>query len=244
MDKIASKYQNKWSDREVEQHWDDVAEIYVEENNKVKEAHDQRFKESIKHMNLEPDSLVLNISSRDCEANDFITNNCRDCKVINAEISSGLMQVAKNLRPHVKQVKIDTYSKLPFKNEHFNRILCLETLEHASNPIEFLRELNRVSDKSARMVLSCPPATSEIPYQIFTKIFGGHGEGPHKFPSSKSVKKMFELTGWKMIMHKGAVLMPVGPKWIQDFGEKIIRQLQNTFVSELGIRQFFVCEKY
>ena len=29
-----------------------------------------------------------------------------------------------------------------------------------------------------------------------------------------------------------------------EWGEKIIDRLQHTFVSELGIRQFYVCEKY
>ena len=40
-------HKNTWSDKEVEAHWDSVADIYVEENNKVKKAHDQRFKETI-----------------------------------------------------------------------------------------------------------------------------------------------------------------------------------------------------
>jgi len=126
----------------------------------------------------------------------------------------------------------------------FNRIVCLETLEHSENPEKFLKELFRVSTKDAYMVLSCPPKTSELPYKIFTFLFGGHGEGPHRFLSSKEVKLLLKKTGWKLLTHKGTILFPIGPNWLQSFGERIINKLQRTFISELGIRQFYFCEKY
>jgi len=233
-----------WEDADVEAHWDSVSSIYIVENNKVKGAHDQRFKETIAHLDLRSDLRVLNITSRDCEADDYIKQVRPDADVTNAEISAGLMNEAKKVRPHVKQVKLSTYSSLPFEDGRFDRVVTLETLEHVSNPIRFLAELHRVSTPQARMVLSCPPATSEIPYRIFTFMFGGHGEGPHRFPSSKEVKNLLEETAWKLLLHKGTVLFPVGPKKFQDLGEKIINRLQNTFVSEWGIRQFYVCEKY
>ncbi len=234
----------KWSDVDVEAHWDSVSAIYIAENNKVKGAHDQRFKETILHLNPKKNLKILNITSRDCEADDYIKRDMPDAEVTNAEISAGLMREAQKVRPHVKQVKLATYAQLPFEDKVFDRIVSLETLEHVADPIRFLQELHRVSTPAARMVLSCPPATSEIPYQVFTALFGGHGEGPHRFPSSKEVKLMFEKTGWKLLLHKGTVLFPVGPPKFQEFGEKILNRFQNTFVSELGIRQFYVCEKY
>lgn len=239
-----NNHRQKWTDREVEAHWDRVASIYIEENNKVKDVHDQRFRETVKHLNPGPGLKILNITSRDCEADDYIKKAMPDAEVVNAEISSGLMREAKKVRPHVVQVKIETYSELPFGDGYFDRVVSLETLEHVAEPIQFLNELRRVSKPDARLVLSCPPATSEIPYRIFTTLFGGHGEGPHRFLPSKEVKVMSEKTGWKLIHHKGTVLLPVGPKAVQDLGEKIISKLQHTFVSELGIRQFYVCEKY
>ncbi|MBU2555239.1 MAG: methyltransferase domain-containing protein [Bacteroidetes bacterium] len=234
----------KWKDSDVEAHWDRVSTIYIAENNKVKGAHDQRFKETIAHLDLKPEARVLNITSRDCEADDYIKREQPDANVTNAEISAGLMKEAQKVRPHVKQVKLSSYSRLPFEKAYFDRVVTLETLEHVSEPIQFLKELHRVSTPQARMVLSCPPATSEIPYQVFTFLFGGHGEGPHRFPSSKEVKYMLSETGWKLLLHKGTVLFPVGPKKFQALGEKIIGKFQNTFISELGIRQFYVCEKY
>jgi len=92
-------------------------------------------------------------------------------------------------------------------------------------------------------VLSCPPATSELPYKAYSLVFGGHGEGPHRFPSSKEVKNLLKSTGWKLELHKGTVLLPVGPLVLQRFAERFIERFQGTFISELGIRQFYVCTK-
>ena len=55
---------------------------------------------------------------------------------------------------------------------------------------------------------------------------------------------MLQKTGWKLLEHKGTVLIPVGPQWLQKWGERIIQKFQHTFVSELGIRQFYICEKH
>ncbi len=236
-------FRNKWNDSEVESHWDKVSAIYVEENDKLKDTHDQRFIESVQALELKPGHKIINITSRDCEASDYITRAEESVEVLNVEISSGLIAVAQKIRPHVKQLKIDTYSKLPFDDASFDRVLSLETLEHVEQPLQFLLELNRIAKPGSVMVLSCPPATSEIPYQVFTFLFGGHGEGPHKFPSSKTVKKWLKQSGWKLKAHKGTLLVPVGPKFIRNAGEKFIQKCQGTFISELGIRQFFVCEK-
>lgn len=232
-----------WTDREVEAHWDRVAGIYVKENDKVKSTHDQRFRESVEYLQVGPGMKVLNITSRDAEANDYILRSRPDATVINAEISAGLMDVASKLRPSARQVKLENYSDLPFKDKEFDRIVSLETLEHVANPIRFLEELHRVSTEDTRLVLSCPPATSEFPYRVYTALFGGHGEGPHRFPPSKEVKEWFRATGWKLLVHKGTLLVPVGPAWLKKAGENLIDRMQGTFIAELGIRQFFVCEK-
>lgn len=234
---------NTWTDKEVEAHWDRVADIYVKENNKVKATHDQRFIETVRYLEMKPGMKILNVTSRDAEANDYILRENKHVEVINAEISAGLMKVAAGIRPGIKQVKLENYSELPFREGEFDRVISLETLEHVAEPLQFLKELHRVSVASTRLVLSCPPATSELPYRFYTAIFGGHGEGPHRFPPSKEVKEMLKMTGWRLLLHKGTLLVPVGPSWLMNIGEKIISRSQGTFIAELGIRQFYICEK-
>lgn len=235
---------NPWSDTDVEKHWDQVAHVYVKENNKVKDAHDQRFIECMKYIKARNGDKIINISSRDCEANDYLKKKYPNIEVINAEISSKMIEIAREIRPYAEQVKIDTYSVLPFDDNIFDCVISLETLEHVENPIKFLSELHRISTKGARLILSCPPATSEIPYQIYTRIFGGHGEGPHKFLTSNKVIQLLKTTNWNVIVHRGTVLIPIGPKWLRNFGEILIEKFQDTPISEFGIRQFYVCEKF
>ena len=236
-------FQNKWTDQDVEQHWDDVADIYVEENLRVEEAHNQRFVRALELLDAAPGDRLLNITSRDCGVLSFMDTSSEGVNVLNAEISAGLMGRAAEIYPEADQVKIDSYSSIPFSSDEFDRVLSFETLEHVANPVAFLKELLRVTKPGGTMVLSCPPATSEIPYRLYSVLCGGHGEGPHKFPSSKQVKSWVELTGWELVHHEGTLLMPVGPKKLQAFGEKMIKRFQNTFISELGIRQFYVCKK-
>ncbi len=108
-------HKNSWRDADVEQHWDSVADIYIKENERVSKAHNQRFIESVQHLDLSDDEQVLNISSRDCEANDYISRENPNVSVINTEISSGLMAVAKKIRPIAEQIKIKTYSPFYFR---------------------------------------------------------------------------------------------------------------------------------
>lgn len=238
-----ANHRNTFTDQEVEAHWDRVAHMYVKENDKVKTAHDQRFHESMQHLDVSNARSVLNITSRDAEADDFIRKYNTGAEIINAEISSGLMAEARKRRPRAKQEKIESYSSLPFDDAYFDRVLSLETLEHCADPLAFLKELHRVSTSDARLVLSCPPATSEVPYRIYTALFGGHGEGPHRFLPSAEVKAMLKKSAWKLLLHKGTVLVPVGPEALQKMGERVINAFQGSLLAEMGIRQFYVCEK-
>ncbi len=153
------------------------------------------------------------------------------------------MHVANTICPEAHQVKLDNYETLPFRDNQFTRILSLETLEHVAKPIAFLSELHRITQPNGIMVLSCPPATCEPAYRIYTTLFGGHGEGPHRFPSSRLVKTMLQQTHWHLTHHEGTLLLPVGPRWFKQMGERIIQRFQNILISELGIRQFYVCRK-
>ena len=233
--------QHPWTDRDVEQHWDSVADIYVDENQKVSDAHNQRFLVTMEQLRLSPGMKILNVTSRDCELDDFIRAAQTEVEVINAEISAGLMNVAAKLRAQAIQVKLESYSQLPFADGEFDAVVSLETLEHVAQPVVFLRELHRVAKSDAQLILSCPPRTSEPGYRVYTALFGGHGEGPHRFPWSGEVKKMLAAAGWELERHFGTVLMPVGPGWWRNGWERVLKAL--PFLGELGIRQFFVAHR-
>ncbi|OGV65288.1 MAG: hypothetical protein A2283_05740 [Lentisphaerae bacterium RIFOXYA12_FULL_48_11] len=233
--------EHPWTDADVARHWDSVASIYVDANSGVSDTHDQRFVWSMPELQLFPGCRVLNISSRDCGAHSFLLRTCSSLNVTHAEISSGLISVARKIHPDAQICKIEQYDKLPFDSGSFDRILTLETLEHAASPLGFLKELYRVSVPGGRMVLSCPPASCEWSYRFYTAVFGGHGEGPHRFPKSSEVKSWLAATGWKLLKHEGTMLIPCGPRCVRQLGEKVLKYFSCPWLTELGIRQFFVC---
>lgn len=236
-------HRNPWTDAEVERHWDQAASRYTDDHAGLQATHGQRFAKALEYLDLVEGCRVLNITSRDCEALDFIHRACPSAEVLNAEISAGLMAEAARLRPQAAQVKLSSYASLPFETGSFERILTLETLEHVPSPLDFLRELHRVAHPAARLVLSCPPLTAEWPYRIYTAFFGGHGEGPHRFLASREVKAMLAKTGWNLLRHEGTLLIPVGPAGLKQWGERLIARQQGAWLAEWGIRQFYVCDK-
>lgn len=234
--------ENKFTIEEVQNFWNKVANIYDSSNKQFKETHFQRFSEAIKYMDLKSGMKVLNIWSRTGEAVPYIRKKCPNTVLFNLELSPKFIEVASQKFPNEKFEETNL-AKLRFENNYFDYILSLETLEHTPNPLKFLKECYRVLKSNGFLIMSLPPATAEIPLRIYELFSPNHGEGPHKFLSSREVKKLFKQANFKLISHKGTLLIPVGPRFLKKIGEKIINKFQNTFLSELGIRQFYVCQK-
>lgn len=234
--------ENNFTIEDVRYFWNKVANIYESSNEQFKTTHLQRFQESIKYLDLKMNQKVLNIWSRTGLAIPYLRQKCPKIELVNLEVSPEFIKIAQKKFLNEKFIETDL-ENLPFPNNYFNQILSLETLEHAPKPLVFIKELHRVLKPNGLLVMSCPPATAEFPLKVYELFFTNHGEGPHKFLSSKNIKKILKTADFKLILHKGTLLIPIGPKWLKSSGEKIINQLQNTFISELGIRQFYICEK-
>jgi len=233
---------NKFTMQEVEDFWDSVANIYEDCNTKVSDVHNQRFTESIKYLTLKENSKILNIWSRTGTANKFLRIRKKKLDIFNAELSSKMIKIAKKNFPSEKFDKVDLVN-LPYPDEYFDEILSLETIEHVQVPLKYIKELYRVLKPGGRLVLSAPPATAEFALKCYEMFFENHGEGPHKFLSSKTVKMLLRKADLKIIRHKGTLLFPVSNNPLRTLGESIINAFQDTFISELGIRQFYIAEK-
>lgn len=234
--------QNRFTIKEVRKFWNKVAEIYEPSHTKIKDTHFQRFSEAIKYLDLKPGMKILNIWSRTGEAIPYIREKCPDVTLYNLEVSPKFIEIAKEkfLNENFKETNLE---HLPFSKNYFDYIISLETLEHTPKPFLFLQELYRTLKPKGILVMSCPPATAELPLKVYEFFFANHAEGPHKFLSSKKVKNLLKMAGFKINLHKGTLLIPLGPKFLKRIGEKIIDKLQNTPIRELGIRQFYICKK-
>jgi ubiquinone/menaquinone biosynthesis C-methylase UbiE len=230
---------NRFTIDEVRDFWDNVADSYESSHDHIREAHFQRFEEAHKHIVLKPGMNVLNVWSRTGEAIPYLRKQCSDINLFNLELSPRFIEIAKKHFPEELFAETDL-TRLQFEASFFDYILSLETLEHTPKPLEFLKECRRVLKPGGILVMSLPPAAVELPAAFFRLFVSDHGEGPHRFLSSKTVKRFFYEAGLNILAHKATLLIPVGPKFIRDFGERIIQTFPDTFISELGIRQFYI----
>lgn len=231
----------KFKIKDVRNFWNSVASYYDEINQKIGSTHYQRFVESVKYLNLKKNDIVLNIWSRTGNAIPYLEKKA-SIKLFNLEASEAMIKIAESKYPGRHFEKTDLIH-LAFKDNFFDSILSLETLEHCPDPQKFINELFRVLKRGKYLVMSLPPKTAEIPLAIFELFFNNHGEGPHQFLPSKEVKKMLLKAGFRLILHKGTLLLPIGPEFLRKAGEVLIEKFQKTPLKELGIRQFYVCQK-
>lgn len=222
--------------------WDSVADIYVDTNDQISEVHNQRFIEAVKYLEPQEGESILNIWSRDGGAIPYLRNLNRKFSLVNCELSPNMIRIGKKNCPeeHFAETSLHEF---PFANSKFDRILSLETLEHVPRPELFLQEVNRVLKKGGLLVMSTPPATAEVVRWVYELFFKDHGEGPHTFWSSYTVKKMLSSAGLMLNKHRGTVFMPIDFPLFQKAEQILDPLLQIPFIREFGIRQFYVATK-
>jgi len=233
---------NKFSEAQVRVFWNSVAGIYDNENEKFSYTHTQRFVEAMKHMRLKKGDSLLNVWSRTGEAIVYLRKKFPGISISNIELSDRFVELAEKNYPDEKFIR-GSLHRFPFADSSFDCVLSLETLEHVAEPEKFLGEIFRVLKPGKMLVMSLPPAAVEYTSVVANMFRIGHGEGPHKFLSSWTVKKLLRKAGFQLLLHRGTVLVPVGPEFLKRLGFWLEPKIQNTIISELGIRQFYVARK-
>ena len=92
---------------------------------------------------------------------------------------------------------------LPIKNAFFNIIITTNTLDHTSNPMLVLREINRVLKKGGRLIISVNTFgfINKFHRIIKEKIGTRDVSHPHSF-TRKDVERMLHVTGFNIMGSK------------------------------------------
>ena len=226
----------------VRAHWNQIAPQYDEHNKEMGTTHFQRFTEAMRHIELAPGMRILDVFARTANASCFLHEACPDIEYVGIDLAEKMLKVARRKYPTRHFVQTTLYA-LPFADASFDRVLSLETLEHVPEPLRFLSELRRVLRPGGRLVMSTPPATAEWMVSLVDALNLHHGEGPRRFLSSHTVKELLRQCGFRLLIHRGTVLIPAGPQALRRWGlEWLDERVQGTFLAEFGIRQFYVCE--
>ena len=235
--------QNPFSIGQVRAFWDAVAAKYDRINKGMGWTHSERFLTMQKFLPHREQAHVLNVWSRTGSAVPFIRERIPYATILNLEASPSFLAIAKERFPQETFEQTDLHD-LPCDIESQDVIVSLETLEHVPDPLHFLLECHRVLRVGGRLILSCPPAWSELPLRLYELVAENHGEGPHRFPKIRTVLKALRRCGFTVLTHRGTVLLPVGPRWLKQAFETL-QQHVLRFVggNGLGIRHFYVAEK-
>jgi ubiquinone/menaquinone biosynthesis C-methylase UbiE len=98
--------------------------------------------------------------------------------------------------------------KLPFKNESFAIVLCLNVLDHTSDPEKVLKEIRRVLKDGGSLIFHLN--TFQLPKTFLSKLSLIDSPHPHHF-SSKEIISVIENFGFKIRQIKET--KPTFEKW-------------------------------
>ena len=229
---------------QVEAFWSHIAEIeYEDANDRFKASHCQRFHISIPHLYMFQGCTILNMWSRQGEAIPYIREACQGVSIENVEVSKIMLRQARERFPGEKFHWFNM-SSIPFPDSSFDAILSLEMLEHTPRPFELLKEAYRVVRPGGRLVITCPPSPiGEIYLFVLDRLFNNHGEGPHKFLSTFTVKNLLLQCGFKVELHKGTMFLPLINGAFIQINRLLERMCQWYPIIELGDRQLYVAVK-
>jgi SAM-dependent methyltransferase len=227
---------------EVRAHWDRVAPIYDDANSHKLNPHHWRFIEGIKYVtpsNLS-DIKVLSIWSRTGNAIPYIRSKLPNATIYNLEASEKMIEIAQGIHPSENFQQTDL-NVLELEDDSIDYIMSPETFEHTPNPENLIREFHRVLKRDGKLILSLPPRVADIHQWVYETFVGGHGDGPRKGIPSWIMKRIINDSSLRLELHKAILFIPIGPKWLVEFGDKVMKAL--PFLKELGVMQFYICAK-
>jgi len=234
---------NKFTIDQVREFWDSVAPVYEPLNKKIGYIHTQRFEKALEFGRIKPGQKILNIWSRTGSLVPYL-RAIPDLEIHNREVSPKLMAIAAARYPN-ENFKLTGLENLSdFSDGDFDRVISLETLEHAPKPLAFLSELNRVLKPGGMLVMSLPPKGAELPEFIYKLFFKDHGEGPHRFMWPREVKSLLKKSGFKLVAHKPFIMLPFGSDNMVRASEKFLTSIfGKTPLANFGVRHFYIARK-
>lgn len=233
-----------FTSEQVEAFWSHVAtEHYEAAHEALGATHVQRFDISVPRLDLPADGRLLNLWARQGEAIPFIRRLLPGVELVNAEISQVMLEQSRE-RFSDETFEACDLQTIGHPDASFDAVLSLEALEHSPSPQRLLREMARVLKPGGQLVLTCPSAVSELHLWFADRFMGNHGEGPHRFPSTRRVKAMMREAGLELRRHKATLFVPL------ELG-RLFRPLNRACewafqwfpLNEFGIRQLYEARK-
>lgn len=232
-----------WSLADVGAHWD-ATEDYDDINSETY-SYFRRFVDGLRCSNLSDNGKVLDICARTGNGTIYFYQHGKVGSAICADVSFKMGRICAQRVSEVGLkdfvwVPISDY-KLPFADQEFDTVLCFETIEHLSEPEQFVRELGRVTKSGGAMILTTPNVLWE-PVHALAAITGlHHSEGPHRFIRYHRLLEMVRAAGFQIEWAETTVLIPGGPELLIKLGEWMEEHTRKALMPWVGLRRVLVC---
>lgn len=237
-------HQKYWPFTDVGKFWDTV--IDYDEINKKADSYSRRFVDGYNLSNIADGSYILDICARTGNGTLYFWQREKVKKALCADFSDQMLKIcASRLKEAGVLFECLKVESLPlvFKDGEFDAVLCFETVEHISNPGDFIKELSRVIRLGGQMILTTPNTSWGFIHTLSAIFNLHHSEGPHRFIGRKTLRKFVEESGFKIITEKTCVLVPAGPRFLISLGAWLEKVIGNQAMSLFGLRRIFICEK-
>lgn len=172
--------------------------------------HNRRFKNVGKL--IEPSGgKILDIGSADGTFTKILLDYSRADLVVGVDIlPSSISYAQKRFSKNKKlKFKVADAEKIPFKNEEFNAVFCLDTIEHFLNPQKVLKEIRRVLKEGSYVIflVHTESLLFKIIWFFWENTRGWIWKGTHvqKFDRGK-LRNLIEDLGFKVLIEKTFLL--------------------------------------
>lgn len=116
--------------------------------------HYKRFKEVLNAI-VPVEGNILDLGCHSGTFTSEILTKIKTKQVYGLDVSHSAIDLAKKRIPY-GHFEVGDAVKLPYKNDYFDAVFCLEMLEHVDDPIAVINEVKRVIKKGARFYCLVP----------------------------------------------------------------------------------------
>jgi 2-polyprenyl-3-methyl-5-hydroxy-6-metoxy-1,4-benzoquinol methylase len=189
----------------VLQHYKTLSGVYAKHANN--HANERYRIECLSWLNgLDP---VLDVG---CGTAHFLSSLRPNLDIYGTDVSYSMLSSG----PGIGIVTESIAEQLPFADETFGGVICINVLEHLEEPKIVLAELNRILKNGGRLILVTPAAEWSLLLDIAEILHLKLPEGPHQFLSEKNISDLITNTDLRPLVFRQILPLPIGNKsWVQ-----------------------------
>jgi len=168
---------------------------------------------------LDKGDRLLDIGCGDGTLGYFAKNKYKE--VYGVDISEEALKIAEKRGIIVEKVNLNE-EKLPFENEYFDAVTCLDVIEHVFEPRDLIKEINRVLKRGGILIISTPNIRHWR--HLFSLIVKGrfpktscdteHWDGGHlHYFTYKDIELLLSEHGFEVLVKRGVF----GREFLKEF---------------------------